>query len=280
MPLKFGGKEVVLLVDLEQSPGCLVIEMQDKGIGLSPAFVASGLFRKYCRDVSPSSTAQGTGLGLNICKRLCDAMGADLTYRRNGNRGSIFSICIRTDTQDAKIVRARSLISLKPAVVPSIMSSAPVTFESEGSTEIEFLPEAEASKIDVLLVDDVPINLKVLHNYWSRLGNVREQFGEITVAEDGVHALELLLKRVRAKQPAPLLCILDVQMPLLTGCHTAKHWRAIEADLPPEIPRCYLVAMSASPVPLESLPLFDTQLSKPVAFESFQRMINGLLAKE
>ncbi len=87
-----GGVTVSIATDWE-APRCLVITVQDTGIGISPD-KQSELFQPFVQ-VDGSSTRRygGTGLGLSIARRLTELMGGTLTlYSEGAGLGSTFTI--------------------------------------------------------------------------------------------------------------------------------------------------------------------------------------------
>lgn len=66
----------------------IVIEVEDECGGLAPG-VASKLFEPY---VQHNSDRSGLGLGLSICRRGADAIGATLQFRDLPGKGCVFSV--------------------------------------------------------------------------------------------------------------------------------------------------------------------------------------------
>jgi signal transduction histidine kinase len=70
-------------------------EITDTGPGLDPA-LALHLFQPYTQGVDAAHhTHSGVGLGLAICRRLCELMGGDITYARAPGHGSRFSFTVQ-----------------------------------------------------------------------------------------------------------------------------------------------------------------------------------------
>ncbi len=71
----------------------------DTGIGV-PRHKLDRLFKPFSQvDVSPERRRSGTGLGLIICKRLCELMGGSISVESTEGRGSTFHFSILADYQ-------------------------------------------------------------------------------------------------------------------------------------------------------------------------------------
>ncbi len=72
-------------------------DVTDTGRGLDPALVRR-LFQPYVQGMDGSRrTDGGVGLGLAICRRLCELMGGSITYERPAEKGSRFSFHVNLD---------------------------------------------------------------------------------------------------------------------------------------------------------------------------------------
>ncbi|KAJ0163556.1 Peroxide stress-activated histidine kinase mak1 [Colletotrichum tanaceti] len=116
-----------------------------------------------------------------------------------------------------------------------------------------------------LLVDDNPLNLKILASYMSKLGH------EFHNAMDGEQALKVFQER-----PGQFQCVLmDISMPVMDGFEATRRIRAIEAknNLPP----CQIFALtglaSASAQQEAFASGIDLFLTKPVRLKELTRIL-------
>lgn len=71
----------------------LVWEVADTGAGIPPAQIDS-LFQPFYQVPGKSRSIQGTGLGLYICRSLCDLMAGEIAVNSTQGRGSTFNVSL------------------------------------------------------------------------------------------------------------------------------------------------------------------------------------------
>ncbi len=221
--------------DKRISAGELSIEVKDTGIGISEELIRK-IFEPFFQvdAVRGSRAYEGSGLGLAISVRLVQRIGGIIDVVSKPDQGSTFTIRLKN-------------VRYEPEQSAGTSAGA-------GS-----IPESSsAERLRVLLVDDVPMNLKVLQAMLRKL-NV-----EGVSAVSGNEALDILRKDRRFS------CVLtDLWMPEMDGEQLADAIRAI-----PEMEAVRVVAVTADTEAKSnfSAEKFDDILSKPITFETLRQL--------
>lgn len=195
------------------------IEVEDTGIGMAPELIAE-LFQPFHQaDASSTRPYGGTGIGLAICKRLCDLMGGTVSVRSTPGVGSTFTVALRLAHASAPGTApapAATDAHTEPATAPPPTPRAPSVARPAAAT-FELSPEANPALAGrrVLVVEDNAINREVATGLLEAAGVV------VDVAHDGQQALDRLATH---RYDAVLM---DLQMPVMDGVSAT---RAIRAD--------------------------------------------------
>jgi len=174
--------------------GFLKIQITDTGCGISENDLPKmfGMFEQASQGAR--SAHGGTGLGLWICKQLCQKMKGDITVYSKPNQGSSFVFYIPVEN-----------------IRMGISNNFPIVSRSSLSKE----------GIRALVVDDYSVN-RYLHKL------LLEQEGvQVSVAGDGKEALE---KYKTQKDDSFDFIMMDVQMPVMDGFTSAKLIREWELE--------------------------------------------------
>lgn len=181
----------------------LSFEVRDSGIGIKQEKIDT-LFTPFVQaEGDINRRFGGTGLGLSICKEIVEAMNGTIVVDSVIGHGSMFTVTVE--------LKKGALID-EEAVVSSVVSAGVVN---------------DVSKLKVLLVEDNPINQKVVGGQLHRL-NVN--YG---VADHGLHALELY-------DDTYDVILSDCHMPHMNGFELAKEISGARKTEKP-----YLIAITA-----------------------------------
>ena len=183
------GKVTLTLNAVKDLKGMEAIEyiVEDTGCGIKPEDMDK-LFDSYERvNLERNRRVEGTGLGMGIVTGLLEAMNSKLNVESQYGKGSRFSF-----------VLAQNYVNTSP--VPQNISS---------NKELEL-----GDKL-ILVVDDVPLNLKVVEVLLKPFGV------NVELVNNGKDALEMM------KQKKYDLILLDHMMPGMDGVETLKQAREI-----------------------------------------------------
>ena len=225
--------------------GTLRCAVSDTGIGISEEdqkklmepFVQLSSLR------GTNAANNGTGLGLSISKRLAVCMNGELTCTSRIGEGSTFAVTLRS-------------VRFRARTVPATQEQSP---SGSGAAALP----CDTKTIRILVVDDVPLNLRVAKALFSRIG-----FGEIFTAGSGREALELL-----GRQPVDLI-LSDMWMPEMNGAEFSA-----EVKKDPRFAHIPIVAQTADVETNGNFDMshFDAIIQKPLTKAKLAHMVKRIL---
>jgi signal transduction histidine kinase len=90
-----GMVRLALTMDDTQDPSCVIISVEDSGMGIPPNQLEQIFDRNYRYDrASTEIKVEGSGLGLAICREIVQAHGGGVHAESDGKTGSIFYISL------------------------------------------------------------------------------------------------------------------------------------------------------------------------------------------
>jgi len=193
--VKFTAKGSIT-VSASYADGDLEVVVSDTGCGI-PQDMLTRILDPFVQVQDPSHSAErrrGTGLGLSICKGLTEAMGGKLVVESELGKGSTFRACIPGITVSEK--------------------------EAKSAAEAEVAVTSEKLPKRVLVLDDSPVNRKVLSALLKKSG--------VAAADSAVDGAEALAKIDSAeKEGAPYDFVFsDLWMPNMNGLEFIGKLRA------------------------------------------------------
>ncbi len=230
----------------------LVLSVEDTGKGMKEEDLPY-LFDSFTRlDEEGNHHIEGTGLGLAITKQLVQLMGGDVDVYSEEGKGSLFYVRIPQKVVDY-------------TAIGDFMQT-----KSAGSIErVRYAESFRAPKASILVVDDVPINLKVI------AGLLKRTEVQVDFAERGEECLAKYMENHYD------LILLDHMMPGMDGIETFTRMREMQKDGASQVPVIVLTANALSGAREEYLSLgFTDYLSKPVVGKDLEQMLLNYLPEE
>ncbi len=169
-------------------------DIVDSGIGMTPE-QASKLFQAFAQaDSSTTRKFGGTGLGLNISKRLAEMLGGDITFDSTLDEGSTFHVTVTTGSLDG----VKMLDDPATATIAQTQDAATLT--------------QEVAKLGcrILLAEDNATNRVLVK------GILKKLVAEVTAVENGKLAVGAALTARDAGKPFDVV-LMDMQMPVMDG---------------------------------------------------------------
>ncbi|GAA4300739.1 hypothetical protein GCM10023163_22870 [Aestuariibaculum suncheonense] len=193
--IKFTEKGAIQ-IETKQVAEKMVISVSDTGIGI-PEEKFESIFKSFEQvDGSVEREYGGTGLGLSVTRQLVELHGGNIYVASKVGEGSTF-----TFTLPMSNAKRQDVVNYKPQTLGDTVQKIKTDYHEEGVEDVT----SEIRNIKVLVVDDEPVNRRVLENHLTVAG-----YG-VVEAGSGTEALNLI------KQETFDLVLLDVMMPNLSG---------------------------------------------------------------
>lgn len=212
------------------------LSVKDTGIGIREEDVDE-IFKAFQQGDGSATRSQGvTGLGLTISKDMLEAMDGEIEVESTFGEGSTFSFTLpkaqkpmdgkqeQTLMVDAVQMLQRNYEKeITDKINDASSSSTPEAEKRELVRQIQVVQEhsevLEPKNFLILVVDDEPVNQRVISNYLGGLGY------QVHAVSSGKQALEYIESNL------PSLVLLDVMMPNMDGyevCHELREHHTVD----------------------------------------------------
>ncbi|MCM1252814.1 MAG: ATP-binding protein [Clostridium sp.] len=192
-----GGSVVCRMAQtyLEEKRVRLLLEVTDTGIGMEQAFLPAA-WESYTRE-RRKKTAQGSGLGLTITKRLVELLQGEIVIASQVGAGTKVSVNLEADADDMLYDLAASSASCAPETCPD---------------EIITVKRA-------LIAEDEEGNMAVLCQYLYELGVAAD------ISRDGREVIEIFR---RSEENYYDVVLMDIHMPKISGMEAVRAIRNMD----------------------------------------------------
>jgi len=246
-----GGRVIFQITgkNIDQGNYLLNIKVTDTGMGIKKESI-DNLFDSFSRgDENMVRSIEGTGLGLAITANLVEMMGGTIEVDSVPGLGSTFSVSLPQqilDTQEMGDLWDNTSVEMEP------------------TDKVKFV----ASGANILVVDDVPLNLKVCE------GLLKETGMNIDTASGGNECIALTMSKKYD------VILLDHMMPGMDGIETFKQIKSSNTNLNTETPVIMLTANVTDNGVNYLAEGFAGFLAKPFSMGQLQEIILRFLPKE
>ncbi len=247
--------DVVLSADWERisvEEILLIIGVKDTGMGIRYED-QQHLFDSFSRfDMKRNRKIEGTGLGLSITKQLVEMMNGKISVESSYGRGSTFTVEIPQLVKDSAPIGDFQL-----------------QLEERLDSNEEYQGNFRAPNARILVVDDVPMNLKV----------ICELLKGTQIQIDAVESGKECLRNITLKKYN--IIFLDHMMPEMDGIETLRNMQWVTDNKNTDTPVVMLTANAIIGAKDEYLSMgFNDYLSKPVKESELEMMIRKYLPSE
>ncbi len=219
----------------------------DTGVGISKEFLQH-IFESFSREEdSRIDKIEGSGLGLSITKRIVDMMGGHIQIESEKNKGTNITVTLDFPVSDSD-------------AVPSEKNQSGASMPGTG---------LRLDGVRVLMAEDNELNTEIAVEMLSSAGIV------LDCASHGKEAVEMFNN---AAPSTYAMILMDMQMPVMTGCQAAAAIRNLPRPDAAVIP---IIAMTANAFEEDIREVLaagmNAHVSKPVNFETLKTVMKKFL---
>ena len=244
--------------DVRENNAQLIFEVKDTGAGIATEKLPL-LFKRY-EQVGGKTSERfgGTGLGLQICKELMNAMGGDIHVSSSLNQGTTVVCELVLEVSSDGVLADDWMMQWDASLLDDDFVSS--RHAEQKQTVVQGVRR-------ILLVEDNSINQLIVQKSLSP-----ERF-ELVCANDGLLGLEAW------QNNSFDLILMDIWMPNMDGLQTTQLIRQKEAEQ--GLPRIPIVALTANTLEADKNNALaagmDDYLQKPIRLNDLERVLKDWL---
>lgn len=196
----------------------LEVSVQDTGCGMTEKG-AREAFDAF-KQVHSRTDVGGTGLGLSICRQLCGLMGGEIECSSTVGVGTIVTFTVRVDalsTNPEEVIRrmphSRHVYESGSARADTHASTTKSSVADTLDVLLGAAPIDESAHPNILVVDDVPINRKLLEKMFCTIGI------DVDTCDNGLQAVQA------CDVTKYSLVLMDMVMPVMDGVGACEQIR-------------------------------------------------------
>ena len=226
------------IVELNDTKGIIEYKIIDTGIGIESNKIEK-IFQPFIQeDQSITREFGGTGLGLYITKEIVELLGGTIEVQSVKSKGTTFSITLPLELD--------------------------LSVKDMEKSKIECVEDNQQFQGDVLVVEDVPLNQKLIKIFLEKKG-----LGVI-LANDGIEGIDSF----KANEKNISMVFMDINMPRLDGVSAMLEINKIQENKSKKIP---IVALTANAITGDREEFlnkgFDEYLAKPIKEEKLLQIL-------
>ena len=239
---------IIKVIDKSEESVKVSYTIRDTGIGIKEENIQK-IFNKFEQvDKHINSGIEGTGLGLAITKNLVEHMHGQINVESVYGQGSTFTV----------------VLSHKIASNEELGKFNIIKEQTENKTN-----NFKIKDISVLVVDDNPVNIKVIQGLLKTYGLNSD------IAENGIESIE------KAKNKKYDIIFMDHMMPEMDGIEAMKHIRMLQEV---DYKNANIIALTANAINGVREKMlqegFTDYLSKPIDIEELEAIFTKYIPKE
>ena len=196
-----------------------IVYVIDTGIGIDSGLMEK-IFDPYEQSEFDSKSHGGIGIGLSVSKQLVELHGGKITFD-SGKEGTTFMFSIPLEAMDHKVRADEKLRKKQEEIYPSLYPE---------EIFVEFTQSAAGTERGtILIVDDDPVNIKVLEQILTNEYTIIASLDPNVVLEEmNLHQIDLV--------------ITDIMMPKMSGYQLTQEIRKKYSHV--ELPVLHITARS------------------------------------